>query len=128
MIRFVCHSRGLKVALVVFLFVFCTTKRLILLCQFSALSKARYDENTRDRGRFQRLSSRDVVFERQYLALNNDFDIKCKILAFEDDISARKALEAAWIFTRNPGMNMKDENFVYDLVDELSAINVFFGS
>ncbi|EYB90286.1 hypothetical protein Y032_0222g2646 [Ancylostoma ceylanicum] len=40
----------------------------------------------------------------------NDFDIKCKILAYEDDISARKALEAAWIFTRNPGMNIFEDD------------------
>ncbi|EYC21254.1 hypothetical protein Y032_0020g81 [Ancylostoma ceylanicum] len=52
----------------------------------------------------------------------NDFDIKCKILAFEDDISARKALEAAWIFTRNPGMNSKNEclSITTDLLPFLS--------
>ncbi|EYB99831.1 hypothetical protein Y032_0119g793 [Ancylostoma ceylanicum] len=52
----------------------------------------------------------------------NDFDIKCKILAYEDDISARKALEAAWIFTRNPGMNSKNEclSITTDLLPFLS--------
>ena len=39
----------------------------------------------------------------------SDFDVRCKILALESEISARKALEAAWILTRNPGMNNKNE-------------------
>ncbi|EYC19566.1 hypothetical protein Y032_0024g941 [Ancylostoma ceylanicum] len=39
----------------------------------------------------------------------SDFNVKCKILALESEISARKALEAAWILTRNPGMNNKNE-------------------
>ena len=40
----------------------------------------------------------------------NDFDVKCRILAFESDISARKTLEAAWILTRNPAMNSRNEH------------------
>ncbi|EYC27722.1 hypothetical protein Y032_0008g148 [Ancylostoma ceylanicum] len=39
----------------------------------------------------------------------DDFNIRCKILAYESEISARKALEAAWILTENPGMNNKNE-------------------
>ncbi|EYC23687.1 hypothetical protein Y032_0015g2785 [Ancylostoma ceylanicum] len=34
----------------------------------------------------------------------NDFNVKCIILAFENDIAERKVLEAAWISTRNPGL------------------------
>ena len=40
----------------------------------------------------------------------DDFDVKCTILAFETDISARKTLEAAWILTRNPAMNSRNEH------------------
>ncbi|XGW28901.1 hypothetical protein V3C99_008590 [Haemonchus contortus] len=40
---------------------------------------------------------------------NNNFEIKCTILAQETEISARKALEAFWIFQRNPKMNGRDE-------------------
>ena len=32
----------------------------------------------------------------------NDFNVRCVILARESDISARKALEAAFICTKNP--------------------------
>ena len=39
----------------------------------------------------------------------NDFDVKCTILAHETEITARKVLEAAWILTRNPSMNNKNE-------------------
>ncbi|EYC22102.1 hypothetical protein Y032_0018g3714 [Ancylostoma ceylanicum] len=39
----------------------------------------------------------------------NDFDVKCKILACESEISARKALEAFWITVCNPEMNSKNE-------------------
>ncbi|EYC23688.1 hypothetical protein Y032_0015g2785 [Ancylostoma ceylanicum] len=39
----------------------------------------------------------------------NDFNVKCIILAFENDIAERKVLEAAWISTRNPGMNNRNE-------------------
>ncbi|EYC35109.1 hypothetical protein Y032_1148g3690 [Ancylostoma ceylanicum] len=39
----------------------------------------------------------------------NDFAVKCKILAREDEISARKALEAFWITVKNPEMNSKNE-------------------
>ena len=39
----------------------------------------------------------------------DDFDVKCTILAYETEITARKALEAAWILTRNPVMNNKNE-------------------
>ena len=40
----------------------------------------------------------------------DDFDVKCTILAFETDVSARKTLEAAWILTRNPAMNSRNEH------------------
>ena len=39
----------------------------------------------------------------------DDFEIKCVILAHEPEISARKALEALWIFVRNPRMNSRNE-------------------
>ena len=39
----------------------------------------------------------------------NDFDIKCTILAYEKETSARKTLEAFWIRSRNPAMNNKNE-------------------
>ena len=39
----------------------------------------------------------------------NDFDVMCIILAIENEISARKALEAAWILARNPIMNSRNE-------------------
>ena len=39
----------------------------------------------------------------------DDFEIKCKILALEDQISARKALEASYILARDPKMNGKNE-------------------
>ena len=40
---------------------------------------------------------------------DNNFEIKCTILAQETEISARKALEAFWISERNPRMNNRDE-------------------
>ena len=40
----------------------------------------------------------------------NDFDVACRILAYEPDISARKALEAFWISVRNPRMNNRNEH------------------
>uniref|UniRef100_A0A7I4YFD5 Reverse transcriptase domain-containing protein n=1 Tax=Haemonchus contortus TaxID=6289 RepID=A0A7I4YFD5_HAECO len=39
----------------------------------------------------------------------DNFEVKCTILAQETEISARKALEAFWIFKRNPEMNGRDE-------------------
>ena len=39
----------------------------------------------------------------------NDFDVRCTILTYENEISARKALEAFWISTKNLGMNNKNE-------------------
>ena len=39
----------------------------------------------------------------------DDFDVKCTILTYEKDISARKALEAFWIFAKNPEMNNRNE-------------------
>ena len=39
----------------------------------------------------------------------NDFKVKCTILSYETEICARKILEAAWILTRNPKMNAKNE-------------------
>ena len=38
-----------------------------------------------------------------------DYSVKCSILAHESEISARKTLEAFWIFSRNPSMNNKNE-------------------
>ena len=38
-----------------------------------------------------------------------DFDVTCRVLAVEPEISARKALEAFWISTRNPSMNNRNE-------------------
>ena len=38
-----------------------------------------------------------------------DFEISCTILAFEDNIASRKALEALWIMARDPSMNNKNE-------------------
>ena len=40
----------------------------------------------------------------------NDFDVKCSVLAFETCTSARKTLEAAWILTRDPKMNSRNEH------------------
>ncbi|VDL75157.1 unnamed protein product [Nippostrongylus brasiliensis] len=39
----------------------------------------------------------------------NDFDIVCRILSYEAEISSRKALEAFWISARNPVMNNRNE-------------------
>ncbi|EYB87797.1 hypothetical protein Y032_0257g408 [Ancylostoma ceylanicum] len=39
----------------------------------------------------------------------NDFGIKCNILTYETEVSARKALEAFWIAARNPKMNNRNE-------------------
>ncbi|EYB88719.1 hypothetical protein Y032_0242g3412 [Ancylostoma ceylanicum] len=52
----------------------------------------------------------------------SDFNVRCSILAIESEISARKALEAAWILTRNPGMNNKNEclSLTSDLLPFLS--------
>ena len=41
---------------------------------------------------------------------DNDFDIKCTILAFESSTPARKALEACFIISRNPRMNGRNEH------------------
>ncbi|EYC10158.1 hypothetical protein Y032_0057g2795 [Ancylostoma ceylanicum] len=38
-----------------------------------------------------------------------DFVVGCGILIHESEISARKALEAAWILAKNPGTNDKNE-------------------
>ena len=40
---------------------------------------------------------------------DEDFDIKVTILTFEEEISARKAMEAFWISAKNPEMNNKNE-------------------
>ena len=52
----------------------------------------------------------------------NDFDVKCVILAHEPEISARKALEAAFIRSRSPTMNNKNEclSVIDDLVPFIS--------
>ena len=51
-----------------------------------------------------------------------DFDIKCTILANESQTSARKALEALWIYERNPKMNGRNEHLAVtsDLMPFLS--------
>ena len=38
-----------------------------------------------------------------------DFEISCTILAFEDNIVARKALEALWIMASDPKINNRNE-------------------
>ena len=38
-----------------------------------------------------------------------DFNVICKVLAREDDIGSRKALEAFWIRARSPAMNNRNE-------------------
>ena len=38
-----------------------------------------------------------------------DFSVKCIILAYENDVGARKTLEAFWIKHRNPCMNNRNE-------------------
>ena len=52
----------------------------------------------------------------------NDFDIRCTILALESEISARKALEALWIFARAPRLNSRNEqmSITSDLMPFLS--------
>ncbi|EYC06837.1 hypothetical protein Y032_0073g732 [Ancylostoma ceylanicum] len=39
----------------------------------------------------------------------NDFCVKCNILTYEAEVSARKVLEAFWIATKNPRMNNRNE-------------------
>ncbi|XGW07168.1 hypothetical protein V3C99_017015 [Haemonchus contortus] len=46
---------------------------------------------------------------RQEVHEGNDFDIKCKILAYENEIGARKILEALHIRERNPELNNRNE-------------------
>lgn len=41
--------------------------------------------------------------------ISNDYKVKCAILAIDGDISTRKALEAFWIFARNPVMKKRNE-------------------
>ncbi|EYC37951.1 hypothetical protein Y032_0755g2082 [Ancylostoma ceylanicum] len=52
----------------------------------------------------------------------NHFSVKCKILAYEAQTSARKALEAFWITARNPDMNSRNEHLAItsDLMPFLS--------
>ena len=52
----------------------------------------------------------------------DEFEVKCVILAYEIDIAARKALEAAWIYTQKPSMNGKNEcvSIAGDLISYLS--------
>ena len=52
----------------------------------------------------------------------NDFEVECTILAHESEISARKALEAAFIRNRGPVMNNKNEclSITDDLVPFIS--------
>ena len=51
-----------------------------------------------------------------------DFRISCTILAYEDNIAARKALEALWIMARDPKMNNRNEqlSITRDLMPFLS--------
>ena len=53
---------------------------------------------------------------------SDDFDVKCTILGHEVEISARKALEVAWIYTKNPTMNSRNEciSITSDLISFLS--------
>ena len=39
----------------------------------------------------------------------DEFDVKCTILAHEQEIGARKTLESFWIRHRNPAMNNRNE-------------------
>ena len=43
--------------------------------------------------------------------VGSDFDVSCTILAIENEIAARKTLEASWMLTRNPRMNSRNEHF-----------------
>ena len=54
-----------------------------------------------------------------------DFEISCNILAVEDNISARKALEAAYILARNPKMNSKNEQL--SITNDLKPFLSFCG-
>ena len=51
-----------------------------------------------------------------------DFDVKCTILAYEPQTSARKTLVAFWICKRNPRMNGRNEHLAItsDLMPFLS--------
>ena len=53
---------------------------------------------------------------------DEDFEVKCRILGYETDIAARKALEAAWIYTKDPTMNSRNEcvSIASDLLSLLS--------
>ena len=53
---------------------------------------------------------------------DEDFEVKCRILGYETDIAARKALEAAWIYTKDPTMNARNEcvSIAGDLLSLLS--------
>ena len=55
-----------------------------------------------------------------------DFNVMCIILACEKEISARKALEAGWILTRNPRMNSRNEQIsvMSDLMPFLPSCNL----
>ena len=46
---------------------------------------------------------------RSEIHAGNDFDVQCTILAHEEEIGARKVLEAFWIRRRNPIMNNRNE-------------------
>ncbi|EYC44537.1 hypothetical protein Y032_0458g1830 [Ancylostoma ceylanicum] len=52
----------------------------------------------------------------------NDFGVRCRILACEQQTSSRKALEACWISARNPRMNSRNEHLAItsDLMPFLS--------
>ena len=51
-----------------------------------------------------------------------DYEIRCKILGYEQQISARKALEASYILVRDPKLNSKNEklSLTSDLLPYLS--------
>ena len=59
----------------------------------------------------KRRGSQITALGRHRIEAHNgsDYEIKCTILAHEADIAARKALEAFWIFVRNPSMNNRNE-------------------
>ncbi|XGW34248.1 hypothetical protein V3C99_018241 [Haemonchus contortus] len=50
-----------------------------------------------------------------------DFDIKCKILAYENEIGARKILEALYIRERNPKLNNRNHRAI--LISQPSMVS-----
>ena len=56
----------------------------------------------------------------------NDYSVMCTILAHEDDISARKLLEASFILARSPKLNSRNEQLAIsrDLLPFLDPCNL----